>query len=186
MNTVTMDKFGKRINPILLTGLIFFLTLSGIVGCKSSAERKKDKFMVSLSFHLEVPRDGSNRNYTIQALRSNPFAVNVEVAPFVDPSHIQSAALVDTLGGYAIQVTLNNSGVFRMQNVTGTNRQKRIAVQSLNSDNEQRWLAAPKLTQPINNGVFIFTPDVDSREEAEKLVRGVNNMVKKIERKNRW
>ncbi len=171
---------------LILSVVMFLAMLTGITGCKTSEERKKDKFQVSLSFHLETPRDGSNRNYTIQVLRSNPIPVNVEVTPFVDPSHIASAALIDTLGGFAIQVTLNNSGSFRMQNITGTNRQRRVAVQMINSDNEQRWLAAPKITQPINNGSFIFTPDVDSREEAEKIVRGVNNMVKKIERKNRF
>lgn len=185
MNTRIMGTKRNRFNLIFSLTVIFLVVLTGI-GCKSAEERKKDKYMVSLSFHLETSRDGTNRNYTIQVLRSNPIPVNVEVAPFVDPSHIQSATLIDTLGGFAIQVTMNNSGSFRMQNITASNRQRRVAVQMIDSDNKQRWLAAPIIIQPINNGSFIFTPDVDSREEAEKIVNGVNNMVKKIERKNRF
>ena len=45
--------------------------------------------------------------------------------------------------------------------------------------NQGRWLAAPKLTQRITNGVLTFAPDA-TREEAEQIVVGLNNVAKKL------
>ena len=47
---------------------------------------------------------------------------------------------------------------------------------------EMRWLAAPMITRQIQDGIFVFTPDA-SREEAERIVRGVNNVVAKLNKK---
>ena len=42
-----------------------------------------------------------------------------------------------------------------------------------------RWLAAPLITHRIADGMLSFTPDM-SREEADRLVLGLNNVAKKI------
>jgi hypothetical protein len=44
---------------------------------------------------------------------------------------------------------------------------------------EARWIAAPKMQYRITNGLFVFTPDT-THEEAERIVRGLNNVAKKI------
>jgi murein DD-endopeptidase MepM/ murein hydrolase activator NlpD len=46
-----------------------------------------------------------------------------------------------------------------------------------------RWLAAPIITRRISNGVLVFTPDC-SREEADQLVLGLNNVAKENPQKN--
>ena len=43
-----------------------------------------------------------------------------------------------------------------------------------------RWLAAPMITRPIENGVIAFTPDC-TREEADIFVLGLNNVAIKLE-----
>ena len=47
---------------------------------------------------------------------------------------------------------------------------------------DERWLAAPKISQPITNGLLIFTPDA-TEEEARQIVQGLNNAAKKYQDK---
>ena len=48
-----------------------------------------------------------------------------------------------------------------------------------------RWLAAPLITGKNSTGLLTFTPDA-TREEAERIVRGLNNVAKKLEQKESW
>jgi hypothetical protein len=41
-----------------------------------------------------------------------------------------------------------------------------------------RWLAAPVISHRIGDGVLVFTPDA-TREEAEEIALGLNNVAKK-------
>ena len=41
------------------------------------------------------------------------------------------------------------------------------------------------ITKVISNGRFVFAPDA-TREEAERIVRGLNNMAKKLKTKDNW
>ena len=50
---------------------------------------------------------------------------------------------------------------------------------------ENRWLAAPVIPSRIGNGVLTFTPDA-SREEADQIVLGLNNVAKKVQDKSSW
>jgi hypothetical protein len=45
---------------------------------------------------------------------------------------------------------------------------------------ESRWLAAPVIPRRISNGVLTFTPDA-SREEADLIAIGLNNVAKKVQ-----
>ena len=48
---------------------------------------------------------------------------------------------------------------------------------------ELRWLAAPILQQRIRDGLLVFTPDA-TREEAERIVRGLKNVAKTVQKHN--
>ena len=54
-----------------------------------------------------------------------------------------------------------------------------IAAQFGEKELEMRWLAAPILNRRITDGILAFTPDA-SREEAELIVRGLNNTAIKL------
>ena len=46
---------------------------------------------------------------------------------------------------------------------------------------DYRWLAAPVISHRISDGVLVFTPDA-TREEAEEIALGLNNVSKKVHR----
>ena len=43
------------------------------------------------------------------------------------------------------------------------------------------WLAAPMTNKRISDGVLVFTPDA-SREEADRIVLGLNNVAKEAQK----
>jgi hypothetical protein len=50
---------------------------------------------------------------------------------------------------------------------------------------DPRWLAAPQITKHLSAGVFTFTPDA-TREEAERIVTGLNNVAEKVKKDSKW
>ena len=65
--------------------------------------------------------------------------------------------------------------------MTGRGKDRRIAIFS--QFGPARWLGAPIYQQKISNGVVFFTPDA-SRSEAERIVRGLNNVARKLKTKD--
>ncbi len=160
----------------LLSLAVFGLALSG---CKTGDEGKKSKQATLLRLHLEEQPDQSDRAEAITVFRAAPVKLAVSKAPFLHEASIVSATLVEAIGGFAIRVDYDRSGTWLLENVTATNKGKRIGIFTLFT--EPRWLAAPMISQTIRDGVIIFTPDA-TREEAERIVLGINNMVKKLKR----
>ena len=140
--------------------------------------RKQKKDLTSLRFHLEVNRDGTDKNGPVTIGRTSPFVVNVERAWFLDEQQIQSAAVVDDgLGGFVVVVQFERKGSWLLEQYTTSNRGRCVAIFA--AFNEPRWIAAPKIGKTISNGTFAFTPDA-TREEAERLVRGLNNVARLV------
>jgi preprotein translocase subunit SecD len=158
--------------------LILGVALGG--GCQtSSSEKKAPKTGYRiLRLHLEVNADGSDRNSAVTVGRQSPFQVNVEKEPFLDEQHLVRASVVDDdFGGFSLRVQFNRQGTWLLEQCTVANKGRRIAVFS--ELDKMRWLGAPLITKRLGDGVFTFTPDA-SREDAEKLVLGLNGTVKKL------
>jgi preprotein translocase subunit SecD len=146
-------------------------------GCASSKADKEGKSEdASLFFHLEVSPDGSERNGPVTIGRAAPFQVNIEKAPFLADKHIEKVSVEDALGGFQLSVQFNQQGAWLLEQYSVAARGRRVGVSAFFP--EARWLAAPVLRQRITNGVFAFTPDA-TREEADRIARGVNNVIKK-------
>ncbi len=160
------------------TYLLIFATL--IVGCQTGGKKKKE--LSTLRLHIETNADGTGHNIPVSIGRSEPFVVNVEKAAFITEYHVENAAVIDGLGGFHIMVQLNRQGAWLLEQYSLASREKRAAVFS--NFGEARWLAAPKLTRKISDGVLVFTPDC-TREEADRIVRGLNNLVKEIKKGNK-
>jgi len=173
------------------TGLFnLFLTLlaSALVGagCASTPPKPKDpdepkdakesKQASSLRLHMETASAGLGTG-KIQVLRTNSMTLNVEKNPFADEGFIERAAVVEGIGGHMILIKFNTGGTLRLQMWTVANQGRHIAVWS--KWNQGRWLAAPVPQRPIEDGVFAFTPDA-TREESERIVRGLNNVAIKL------
>ena len=165
-----------RFNTYLVAGLLIFAT-----GCASSGKKGKDdvKEDASLRLHLEVNPDGTDNSGAVLIGRAAPFLVNVEKAPFLTEHRIERASLVETPGSYSISVKFNDQGSMILDQYTTPNKGKRIAVAAVFGEQGLlRWVAAPRITQSITNGVFTFTPAA-TREEADRIVAGLNNFAEK-------
>lgn len=109
--------------------------------------------------------------------RANPQQIGIRNEAFLDVGYITQARVVEAIGGFSIRIQFDEIGTKRLQTITTYNRGKRIAIHS-NFD-DSRWLAAPQIIRTITDGVLIFTPDA-TREEAERIVLGINNAAEEL------
>ena len=102
----------------------------------------------------------------------------------LDEHDVVSASVVDEPSGtFSIQVKLNRHGTWTLERVTVMHRGKHLVI--FTYFGQARWLAAPEITGKNSTGMLTFTPDA-TREEAERIVRGLNNVAKKLEQKESW
>jgi hypothetical protein len=161
--------------------IYLLLVVSALLcACKTTEERKRGKEASTLRLYLESSRDGGDHGSGTAIYRQSPIRVNTEREPFLTEIDLDSAELVDVPGGYAIKAQFNGHGALVLEGVTVAHKSQHIAVQS--HFTETRWLAAPLITRRISNGEFVFTPDA-TREEADRIVRGLRNLIAKIKKK---
>jgi len=167
----------KLINTYL-AALLFVCAL----GCASDSEEKKKKQEAStMRFFLEVPPQPNGRTIQAPIYRAQPYLVTVREEPFLDEGDIANVSVEEDAGGFALRVQFNDHGKLLLQGVTAGQRGRRIAIYS--TWTEARWLAAPVVRKTYDDGVFYFTPDA-SREEAERIARGINNLIENLKRKS--
>jgi hypothetical protein len=169
-------------NRYLALGL---LTLLLTAACetskpKNSSEKSKGKEVSTLRLHLEVNADGTDRNGPVPIFREHPVMVNVHKEFFLNEGDVQEAALVETMGGYALMVQFDKHGTLVLDTVTSSARGSRIAIFS--QFGTSRWLAAPRIMRRIPDGILTFTPDA-SREETERIALGLNNVARELKNK---
>jgi preprotein translocase subunit SecD len=166
------------------TYLCVILALAMTCGCQT-AESKRKKQVSTLEFHLEVrpdARESSERNIEAKILRDHPITITVQKAPFLSEAYIKEVKVIEVTGGFALRVQFDKHGTWLLEEFTAENLGKRIAVLSQFGDQlkETRWLAAPMTSHRIPDGVLTFTPDA-TREEAEQIALGLNNVAKKVQ-----
>ena len=179
---------GRRFNIIfwVLTGL----GLSCLCACQSP-EKKQLKQETSLRVHLENPYDRSDRSQKVPVWRADPFMINIEKQPFLTEYNVKEAKVVDTLGGFMISIQMDQPGTYLLEQYSSSSYGKRFAIFAhfdIDTDkktNYMRWLAAPKISNRISDGVLTFTPDAN-REEALNIVLGLNNVARKIQKGIKW
>lgn len=160
----------------------FFSALFFALLCACETTRS-GKDASTLRLHLEMNPDGTDRNSGVPIYREKPVLVNVNREPFLTEADIEVAAVVNVPGGFAIHIQFNRHGTLLLENVTTAYKGRRVAI--LSQFGESRWLAAPMLPRQITNGVIVFTPDA-SKEEADRIVRGLNNVAAKVKKSSRF
>lgn len=165
-----MNRLQASINIIFAT-LVLLTT-----GCQTNGISKDKKYSL-INFHLESPPDDSGRTGYIPVYRANPQQISIRNEAFLDVGYVTQARVVEAIGGFSIRIQFDEIGTKRLQTITTYNRGKRIAIHS-NFD-DSRWLAAPQIIRTITDGVLIFTPDA-TREEAERIVLGINNAAEEL------
>lgn len=165
----------RRFNCILVTAL---LLAGGGVACRSPEEKRAAAEASTLRLYLETDFDTTGeKTAVVPVYRAAPVLLRIAREPFLDEGHIVDARVVDTVGGFAIAVRYDFHGTLVLDTVSSTYRGQRVAIHS--TFTEGRWLAAPKLSAPIRDGLLVFTPDA-TRAEAERIVRGLNNVAVKL------
>ncbi|MGC8829236.1 MAG: SecDF P1 head subdomain-containing protein [Verrucomicrobiia bacterium] len=181
-----------RFNIILMATLI--LVAMGVIGCAhnkgasgrndSAPKPKKSmwKDATQISFHVEMNPDGSDRCVQAKIYRNNPITLVVDRSPVLHEGFIERADVIDFMGTYAIRIKFDRTGTLLLDNVTTSNKGRHLAIFCYFTD--ARWIGAPLITQRISDGVFVFTPDA-TRDETERIVRGLNNVAKAIQPKKK-
>ena len=161
------------------TFLLLFLALH-IAACKTDEEKKRDKELTSLQVCLAAEAPANDRGSAVAIGRTPLMYVKLEKSGFLDTGDILRARLVDNIdkvGGWAIAVQFDSHGTLLLDSMTSRYKGMHLAI--MLGAKEERWVAAPLINHRITNGYLVFTPEA-TREEAERYVRGLNNIAKKI------
>jgi hypothetical protein len=187
---------------------IFLLTLLAVVtgGCQAMHMGGLDMSQEysTLRIYLESAKGGSSGGNMVLVTRAKiPMYVNPE--PFLTEDDLAKATLVDNADGtYDIRVQFNDHGALVLDMNTSSspgrsliifsqwpprgwsepkNQKEADAQKTAEADpakpRAKGWLSAVLIRKGMTEGSFQFTPDA-SRQEAERIVRGLNNMVKTI------
>ena len=152
--------------------------LMGVVcGCQTSPQDKVDAV---LRVHIEENPDPAGTSKTISVLRSDPVLVTIKKEPILTEANIVTAKVMDATGGFDIEIKFDENGTWLLEQYSAANPGRHFVIFAQWSEKPVagRWLAAPIITHRIADGVLAFTPDC-SREEADQLVPGLNNVSKK-------
>jgi len=169
--------------------LFLCVAVSLAAGCKTSEESKQEKELTRLQLRQETranPLDPMGHTESVAVYRAHPVTFTVSKEPFLSEAYVKDAKVVDTLGGFALRIEFDKEGSMLLEQYCSANLGRHIAVFSQWDDspdsklNTGRWLAAPRIQKHIADGIFIFTPDA-TREEAENIARGLNNVAKRLE-----
>jgi hypothetical protein len=164
----------------LFNGFLVLAIAWCAASCKSSEERKRAKEFSSLRIHVEADSGASDRSSAIAVHRSHPMYLNIDREAALDESNVAVARIVDQPDGlFAIVIKFDRRGSWILERTTVMNKGKHLAIFS-QFGKDARWLAAPQVTAKNSSGTLVFTPDA-TREEADRFVRGLNNVAKKIE-----
>ena len=168
-----MKLWTRQFNIYLMLAVMLALFCS----CQTD---KKDKEVSALRVHIEADPDSTGTGKTISVVRSDPVLVTVTPEPILTEVNVVSARVFDTPGGFAIEVRFDETASWILEQYSAANSGRHFAIFGQWGDKiaDGRWLAAPTITRRIGNGVLAFTADV-SRDEADRLVLGLNNVAKK-------
>jgi len=168
----TMNFCARRFNLYLLLPILLGL----LAGC---ATEKKDKQIAALRVHIESSANAPGGGQTISVLRDKPVNVTVAAEPVLSEANIIAAKLLDTPGGFAMEIKFDQTGSWILEQYTAVNPGKHFVIFGQWGDKlaTSRWLAAPIITHRIANGILAFTPDAD-RVEMKQLELGLNNNAK--------
>jgi preprotein translocase subunit SecD len=135
----------------------------------------------ALRIHIQTSPDTLGASQTINVVRAEPVQITVSRNPILTEANIVSNRVINTPGGFAIEVRFDENGTWLLEQYTAANPGLHFAIFGQWGDKlaNGRWLAAPLITRRIANGVLVFTPDA-SRDEADQLVLGVNTAAAKM------
>lgn len=166
----------RSFNLYLLPATLLLLLATGCAFLKSEFRQAP---LAILRIHVESGTS-SGASQAVSVIRSEPVLVNILTEPIISEGNVVSARLLETAGGFAVELKFDQSGGWALEQFTAANPGKHLVIFGQWSDKaaDSRWLAAPLITGRMANAVLAFTPDA-SREEMEQMVKGLNEDAKK-------
>jgi hypothetical protein len=151
-----------------------------LCGCQTD---KQDEKTGALRVHLETNPGPEGTSQDVSVLRSDPVSVTIAPDPILTEANIIAAKVIELPGGFAIEVQFDEMSASALEQFTAAYPGRHLVIYGQWGDKlaNGRWLAAPLITHRISDGVLAFTPDA-SRDEADELVLGLNNVAKKIQK----
>jgi hypothetical protein len=151
-----------------------------ISGCASSKNKKKQP-IGAIRIHIESSANAEGQGQTVSVLRADPVLVTIAKEPVLTEADLLSAALIETPGGFSIELKFDETGTWTLEQFSSAYAGKHFVIYGQWGEKlkDGRWLAAPLITGRNASGLLAFTPDM-TREEAQQLVPGLNYMAKKI------
>jgi hypothetical protein len=162
---------------------LYFLAAALVVvatGCSSTLFHHKKEQIGILRVHIESESSAQGLTKSITVLRSQPVLVNVTTDPVLTEADVLSARLLDSPGGFAVEIKLDETSGWRLEQYSAANPGKHLAIFAQWSEKQAdgRWLAAPIIVRRMAGSSLLFTPDA-SHEEMQKWVDGLNATAKK-------
>lgn len=169
----TMNFYRRRFNLYFAPALFWLL----VSGC--ALWHHKEPAAV-LRVHIESETSKAGPTKTIQVVRADPVMVNISTDPILTEADVTSARLLDAGDGFAVELTFEQTAGWRLEQFTGSNPGKHLAIFGQWSDKpaDGRWLAAPIIVRRMADSKLTFTPDA-SHEEMEHWVNELNKAAKK-------
>ena len=172
-----MKVCARRFN--LYLALVMVLAL--FCGCET--EKKKEKKETSaLRIHIQTGSGPEGSTQTVSVLRTDPVSVTIGHDPVLTEASLIFARVIDTPGGFAVEIQFNESATMMFEQYTAANPGRHFVIfgQWGEKVTDGRWLAAPLITHRIATGRLSFTPDM-TRKEADRLVLGLNHVAKETQ-----
>lgn len=171
-----MKVYARRFN--IFFALLMAAALVG--GCQTDS--KKSQLSI-LRVHLQANKNTAVETVPVTLLRSNPVSVTVIRESILTEANLIAARVIETPGGFAIEVQFDETSSVMLEQYSSSNLGLHFVIFGQWGDkaSDARWLAAPLITRRIANGRLAFTPDLN-REQADRLVLGLNNVVKKLKK----
>ena len=114
--------------------------------------------------------------------------LTVDKSPILTEANVVGAQVVDVPGGFDLRIKLDRQGSWLLESYTTSNLGKHLVIFSMfamESGKQSRWLAAPVIKRRVTDGVLSFAPDA-SREEAEAVAKGLDNIAKENKKNAEW
>jgi hypothetical protein len=175
---------GLRFNLYLWLGLLLAAAL--VTGCQTEARKRKHQ-PSTLRIHVQAQPDRAQMSERVPIYRAHPYMLNVDKEPILTELDLINAKVVDVVGGFAIRLQFTRRGSLILEQNSVNHGGDRFAVYCEFGEQlkHKRWLAAPIISHHISDGVLIFTPDA-TRDEADQLVLGLNNVGREVKKDEAW
>ena len=159
--------------------LLLAVALPLVSGCEYLKTKMSRAPVVELRIHVESVAAAPGTGQSVSIIRSQPVTVDIAREPILTESDVVAARLVETAGGFAVEVKFDETAGWALEQYSAVNPGKHLAILGLWGDKptDGRWLAAPRMARRIAGAELMFTPDA-SREEMEELVKRLNVIAK--------